>query len=106
MSRDRCSGGQLGAVLDWSVTEPVLRQVAAAAASITSAKVAISAAPLTALPSTVPPITPGSAAAVNVAACDQHTRPPRAWPIPPASAPAVTATSEIVVASCGLSPSR
>ena len=44
---------------------------------------AISAPPLTAFPSAVPAITPGSAAAVNATAWRQQTRPSRAWLRPP-----------------------
>jgi len=45
-----------------------LRHVAAAAASMMTAKAAISARPVTAYPSAVPAITPGRAAAMNPAA--------------------------------------
>ena len=63
-----------------------------------TANAAISARPLTACPSAVPAITPGSAAAMNAIAWRQQTRPWRAWMRPPMTAPAVTTTSEAVVA--------
>lgn len=75
-----------------------LRHVAAAAASMIPANAVISTLPLTVSPSAVPAITPGSAAVVNAAAWPQHTRPSRAWLRPPVSAPAVTTTSDAVVA--------
>ena len=59
-----------------------LRQVACAAASITSAKAASSSAPLTASAASVPSAMPGMAAAVNEPAWRQQTRPARAWPEP------------------------
>ena len=76
-----------------------LRQVAWAAASITSAKPASSSVPLTASAASVPSAMPGTAAAVNEPAWRQQTRPARAWLSPPATAPAATTTSDAVVAS-------
>ena len=63
-----------------------------------TAKAAISARPLTACPSAVPAITPGRAAAMNATAWRQQTRLSRAWVRLPMTAPAVTTTSEAVVA--------
>ncbi len=82
-----------------------LRQVAWAAASITTANATSSSRPLTASPASVPAATPGMAAAVNEPAWRQQTRPARAWLSPPATAPAATTSSEAVVA-CGTVWSR
>jgi hypothetical protein len=75
-----------------------LRQVAPAAISMIAAKEAITAVPLEACPSAVPAITPGTVPAMNATAWRQHTRPSRAWLMPPTIAPTDTITSDPVVA--------
>ena len=81
------------------------RQIERAATTITSASAASSSSSGTAPPTIVPSAMPGSAATVNETTWRQQTRPWRAWPTAPASAPAPTTSSEPVVASGRSSPS-